>query len=213
MRIVTVPGVFRPISDSWMLARAVRERVGDGDEVLDPFTGSGVLAIAAAQAGARATALDVSRRAVLCARVNARLNAVAIEARRADALASGGTRRFDLIVANPPYVPGPDTEPTGAARAWEGGPDGRRFVDALIDGAPARLRAGGRILIVHSSLLGEGETLRRLTEAGFAAQVVERERGELGPLMAKRLDRLAQLNGDVPPEDEEVLIFEGVQVS
>ncbi|HEX8052467.1 MAG TPA: 50S ribosomal protein L11 methyltransferase, partial [Thermoleophilaceae bacterium] len=75
MRLLRLPGVFKPPSDSWLLARAMRDRgLARDARVLDVFTGSGVLAVAAALAGAReVTAVDVSRRAALCARVNGRL--------------------------------------------------------------------------------------------------------------------------------------------
>ena len=51
MRIWTVPGVFRPISDSLMLADAVRGWSRPGMRSLDLFTGSGVIAVAAAAGG------------------------------------------------------------------------------------------------------------------------------------------------------------------
>ena len=46
--------MFRPRSDTWLLAAALRDRpeLRDGD-VLDVCTGSGALAIAAARGGAR----------------------------------------------------------------------------------------------------------------------------------------------------------------
>ncbi|MDQ2676341.1 MAG: methyltransferase [Actinomycetota bacterium] len=207
MRIFTVPGVFKPHSDSWMLARAIRERARPGDTVLDPFTGSGVLAIAAAMAGARATAIDISRRAAICAWVNARLNGTRVEVIRADGTAPLGSRRFDWIVANPPYVPGPEVEARGAARAWEAGPDGRRFIDALCREAPHRLEPGGTILLIHSSVCGEEETLRALEAEGLTTQVVTRHEGRLGPLMASRAERLEYLGG-ADRDSEEMLIFQ-----
>ena len=70
-----------------MLARVLelelRGRTG-APAVLDLCTGTGVLGVVAARAGAAVTAIDVSRRAVLCARLNARLNGVRVEARRGD---------------------------------------------------------------------------------------------------------------------------------
>lgn len=208
MRIFTLPGVFSPHSDSWMLARAIRERVQRGDTVLDPFTGSGVLAISAALGGAKATAIDISRRAAMCAWLNARLSGTRIEVVRANGTASLGDRRFDWIVANPPYVPGPDIEARGAARAWEAGPDGRRFIDALCEEAPHRLASGGRMLLVHSSLCGEEETMRRLAANELDAHVADRRAGRLGPLMESRVDRLESLGFQASPEGEEVIIFE-----
>ena len=208
MRIFTLPGVFRPHSDSWMLARAISERVDVAETVLDPFTGSGVLAIAAARAGARATAIDISRRAALCTAINARLNGTRVEVLRADSRAPLGPRRFDWIVANPPYVPGPDVEARGAARAWEAGPDGRKFIDALCAEAPGRLAPGGRILMIHSSVCGEAETVRALEAGGLSARVTDRHEGRLGPLMASRAERLETLDARSAENSEEMLIFE-----
>jgi release factor glutamine methyltransferase len=213
MRLVTFPGVFRPRSDSWALARAVRERVRDGDDVVDPFTGSGILAIAAAQAGAHATAIDISRRATWATRLNARLNGVEVNVLRAGSMAPLGDRRFDMIVANPPYVPGADVEARGAARAWEAGPDGRRFVDSLCAEAPRRLKPGGRLLLIHSAFCGEDETMQSLATRGLEPRVVERSTGSLGPLMAERIERLGSLGfeSQADRDREEMLIFEAVK--
>lgn len=178
--------------------------------MLDPFTGSGVLALAAAVRGADATAVDISRRAVICARVNGWLNGVSIRTVRAPTLEQLNGDRFDLIAANPPYLPGPKDEPAGAARAWEGGPDGRRFIDRLCREAPARLRPGGRLLLTHSSICGETPTLEALDRAGFDTSVIVRHEGEIGPLLADRADDLRRTGIDVGPR-EEILIFEAVR--
>lgn len=139
MIIVRPPGVYRPRSDSRLLAQAAASEVRRRDAVLDVFTGSGFVAIAAARAGARRIdAIDVSRRAALCAAVNARLNGFKVEARRGDLFAPVGDRRYDLVTANPPYVPSADADlvPRGAARAWEAGADGRALLTRLIAAAP-----------------------------------------------------------------------------
>ena len=207
MRLFTLPGVFRPRSDSWMLARAVAERVEPGDQVLDPYTGSGVLALAAALKGAEATAVDISRRAVLSARINAALNGVSLRTVRSATLDPLNGQRFDLIAANPPYLPGPAGEASGAARAWEGGPDGRTFIDRLCHEAPARLKPGGRLLLTHSSVCGEEATFAELTRAGLVPRVIVRHTGPLGPLLAERAEELRIAGREVGSE-EEVLVFE-----
>jgi release factor glutamine methyltransferase len=198
MRLFRVPGVFRPRSDSRLLAGIAAARMRPGDRVLDPFTGSGILAVAAAEAGGDVTAIDVSRRAVACAWLNGRLNGARVRALRGDMFGPVAGERFDLIVANPPYVPGEvDGRVRGAARAWEGGADGRWLLDRLCDEAPAHLRPGGELLVVHSDACGEGATVARLEARGLAVELVERRRGTRGPLMARRLG----------PGDEELLVF------
>lgn len=214
MRIATPPGVFRPISDTWLLARALRDRA-PGASVLDACTGSGALAVAAALAGARdVTAVDLSRRAVLTARLNARLNGVRIRARRSDLFVALGDERFDVIVSNPPYVPDPagDRLPRrGLRRAWDAGRDGRILLDRLLAQAPRHLRPGGTLLVVHSEFCGIQTTLDAMAAGGLHAGVVARHRGPLGPLMRERADHL-RARGLLAPgqDDEEVVVVAGV---
>lgn len=196
MRLLPLPGVFRPHSDSWLLAGHVRtERLPDSATVLDLFTGSGVLAIAAARRpGAKVVAVDISRRATFAARINAALNRVRLKALRGDMFEPVREQRFDLIVSNPPYLPG-DGATIAAhspARAWEGGPSGRRFLDRLCAEAPAHLAPGGVLLLVQSSVCGERDTLEALRAAGLFPQVVARSRGPLGALLAPRAARLRE---------------------
>jgi release factor glutamine methyltransferase len=207
MRVMTLPGVFAPISDSWMLAEAVREEVDpSGARTLDLCTGSGVVAVSAARAGARASAVDVSRRAVLTARLNGALNGVRVDARRGDLFSAVNGDRYDCITANPPYVPcAREALPArGPQRAWEAGRDGRVVLDRVCDEAPRHLRPGGCVLLVQSTLIGEQETLERLTARGLEPSVIRRERGPLGPLM-----RAIQRDGLIPPEveEEDVLVI------
>jgi release factor glutamine methyltransferase len=213
MRLIRLPGVHRPISDTWMLAAEMRAEIGAGrTHVLDVCTGTGALAIAAARAGAAATAIDVSRRAVACVRLNARLNGVRVEPLRGDLLEPVRGRRFDLIVTNPPYVPGPtDRLPErGLERAWYAGRTGRVLVDRICAAAAAHLTPGGAILIVHSSLNDEDETVRRLTEGGLQATVAARHEGPLGPLFSEQAEDLER-RGLLRPgqRTEEVVIVRG----
>ncbi len=209
MLIVRLPGVLRPPSDCWLLAGELR-RLGlaRGARVLDVCTGSGALAVVAAREGAReVTAIDVSRRAVLCVRVNARLHGVRVRALRGDLFAPVAGERFDVILANPPYLPGDDTLPSrGAARAWEGGADGRRIVDRLCAAAADHLAPDGTLLVVQSSLTGERPTLAALAAGGLDGTVVARRRGPLGPIVAARAEALQARGLLRPGEREEELL-------
>jgi release factor glutamine methyltransferase len=181
--------------------------------VLDVCTGSGALAVAAGLRGAReVSAVDVSRRAVLTARLNGRLNGVRIRARRGDLFGPFARSRFDAILSNPPYVPAKEDEetPRGLQRAWAAGPDGRIFLDRLCREAPGHLRPGGFLLLVQSTLVGEEETLGMLRDGGLEADVVLRRRGELGPLMSARVQALEQ-RGLLPAGErhEDVIVVRG----
>jgi release factor glutamine methyltransferase len=205
VRLVTLPGVFSPISDTWLLADALdREPLPPGARVLDLCSGSGALAVRAA-AGDRSrsvVAVDVSRRATLTIRLNAALNRVRVDARRGDLFRAVAGERFDAIVSNPPYVPAATDEipARGRARAWDAGRDGRALLDRICAGAARHLNPGGVVLLVHSSLLGYEPTAAAL--AGLDVDLAASERGPLGPLMRAR-----RAAGLIPPVDhEEVLV-------
>lgn len=187
--LLTPPGVYAPQWDTGLLTRALcREDVDSGTDVLDLGTGSGAVAVQAARLGARVTAVDISRRAVFTARVNALLAGQRVRVRRGDLTTAVPGQTYDLVVSNPPYVPSPAARlpRRGAARAWDAGRDGRTFVDRICETAPTVLRPGGVLLMVHSGLCGTDTTLRRLGERGLHASVTDRVMVPYGPVLRSR---------------------------
>lgn len=111
------PGVYAPQEDTALLAAALAdEPVAPGAEVLDVGTGSGALALTAARRGARVTAVDVSRRAVYAARLNALRAGLPVEILRGNLFDPVRGRSFDLVLANPRTCPPPGRTCRRAAR-------------------------------------------------------------------------------------------------
>jgi release factor glutamine methyltransferase len=142
-----------------------------GKRVADVGTGSGILALAAARAGAASVlALDINPNAAMTAAENAHTNGLAIMAVSSNLFAALAPRPlFDVILSSPPSFAG---EPRDLAdRAWHAGP-GYRDITMLFIQARERLASGGCMYILFSSdsdfnLLG-----KLVSRAGFAARVV-----------------------------------------
>jgi release factor glutamine methyltransferase len=169
--------------------------------------------LAAREHRAEVVAVDLSRRALLTTRINARLNDVTVKPVRGDLFAPLAGRRFDLIVSNPPYLPTTDGAPGphSSARAWEAGPSGRRYLDRICREIPAHLNRGGVLLLVHSSVCGEGATLGALKAAGLDASVVQRERGPLGRRLQARVSWLRSRGLVADDGSEEIIVIRATQ--
>jgi release factor glutamine methyltransferase len=192
-----------------LAASMLRENVA-GASVLDLCTGSGLLALTASEHGAaRVVAVDVSRRALLSVRLNARLNGVKIEALHGDIFEPVAGQRFDLIVSNPPYVPSDRPPSRGPARAWEAGPDGRLFLDRICAEVARHLNPGGVFLLVHSEVCDGRRTAAALRDQGLEVRVVARHRGPLGPRLRSRAGWLRAQGLLADPGQEELVAIRG----
>ena len=146
--------------------------------VLDFGTGSGCLAIVVAAhcLGARAMALDISSEALVVARANAERHGVAahIEFHEGDGREGlPGEDAFDLVLANPPYIPTGDllalqteVREHDPALALDGGVDGLEFHRALAKLVLPRLKPTGRLMLEVGD--GQAEAVAvLLAEAGW----------------------------------------------
>ena len=171
----------------WVDPRRVRR-------VVDVGTGSGCLAIATAVYWPEVTvdAVDISPEALLLARRNAEYHGVAdrVEVIQSDLLDALEGRRYDVILANPPYVPTASMTEMPAEYRWEpalgleAGQDGLDLVRRLLDTAADHLEKDG-VLIVE---VGEAaEALEQLLlDRGIEFTWLEFEHGGDGVALIER---------------------------
>ncbi|MFF2950450.1 HemK2/MTQ2 family protein methyltransferase [Kitasatospora sp. NPDC057965] len=195
--------------DTALLIEALRhERPAPGARLLDLGTGSGAVALAAADLGATVTAVDLSRLALATAWVNARVHHLRLRLRRGDLTAPVAGSRFEFIVSNPPYVPAARAGAPrhGLARAWDAGPDGRLLLDRVCRQAPQLLATGGVLLIVQSSLADPAATTAALRRAGLRTGTVAVRTQPFGPVLTGRAAWLEQRGLIAAGEREETLV-------
>ena len=165
--------VYEPAEDTFLLAE--RLRVTENDVVLDVGTGSGILAVFAAEKAKRVVAIDVNPYAIECATNNAQTNDVKerIEFRQGDLFQPiKQNENFDLILFNSPYLPSePDEEKSWIGKAWAGGPDGRTVIDRFLVDVPNFLANEGKIQLVQSSLSNVDKTIQMFKERNMQTKV------------------------------------------
>ena len=153
------PGVLIPRPDTETLITAVLENIAEKQQKLhicDLGTGSGAIALTLAQnlPNSALTAVDISPKALKCARINAhKLDVLA----RVNFIESAWFEqippcRFDGIVSNPPYIPAVDIQNLmrdvrdyEPHLALDGGPDGLREYRTILKDVPHYLNKGGFI--------------------------------------------------------------------
>jgi hypothetical protein len=125
-------------ADSRELARCTFRR--PFRSALDLCTGSGIHALLASAHSEHAVAVDINERAALCTRFNAQLSGVTnLEVRVGDLLEPVRGQRFDLITANPPFVP----SPVNALGFRDGGRSGENIQKRIVASLPDHLAPGG----------------------------------------------------------------------
>jgi release factor glutamine methyltransferase len=211
LSFAVTPGVLVPRPETELLVELASEPVGpdlldsgaetDGRWICDVGTGSGCIAVALAQElpDARVVAIDVSTAALAVAARNAAEHGVTdrvycVESDLFDGLDPAA--RFDVIVSNPPYLTPDDFISPELAfeprAALAGGPDGLDVIRRLVAAAPARLRAGGRLIMEFGR--GQEAAARALAQAAGLTDV------QIAPDLAG-MPRALVARGSAPASD------------
>ena len=174
------PGVLVPRADTetlvdWALDVLPAQTTPDRPtRVLDLGTGSGAIALAirSRRPHVSVTAVDASPEALAIAADNARRLHLPLELLAGSWFEPLGTRRFDLIVSNPPYIAEGDPhlpalrfEPIQALTAGRDGLDDLRLI---VRQARSHLKPGGWLLLEHG--YDQADAVQALLrDAGFSA--------------------------------------------
>jgi methylase of polypeptide subunit release factors len=156
-----------------LASATVRRPVGT---LLDLGTGCGVQALHASRHAGALTATDLAPRALAMAAATFALNGLDVELLAGPWLEPVAGRRFDQIVSNPPFVPGP-------ARVdlvyRDSGQDGDAALAALVRALPEHLAPCGVAQLLGSWLHVRGQDwpdrVRSWLPPGVDAWVVQRE--------------------------------------
>ena len=170
--VKTMPLVYEPSEDSFLLADAALSEIKGTERVLEVGCGSGIVsAVIKANTGAKVIGIDINPYAARCTKKNG------IEAVRGDLL-SCIKGRFDIILFNPPYLPTAEEERTQdwLNAALDGGYDGKRTIYRFLEDAGNCLALGGKILILISSLTGIEDVKSRMKALGYAVEERRQER-------------------------------------
>ncbi|GEC27655.1 methyltransferase family protein [Pseudonocardia autotrophica] len=156
-----------------LAAATVRRPVGS---LLDLGTGCGVQALHGSRHAVNVVATDVLPRALALARLSCGLSGVDVDLREGPWFAPVEGERFDQIVSNPPFVPGPERVDYVYR---DSGLAGDAALASLLGGLADRLNPGGIAQLLGSWLHVRGEDwpdrVRSWLPDGVDAWVLQRE--------------------------------------
>lgn len=143
------PGVFHPLIhfSTPIFLTFLKKANLQGKKVLDMGTGSGLIALFAAQNGGSVLATDINPLAVETARANAHRNGLTVDFQVSDLFDQVPPTVFDFVLANPPYYPkNPENAPQRAYFAGEN----HEYFDKFYRRLPAFMHEKTRIWMILS---------------------------------------------------------------
>ncbi len=174
--INTDDNVYIPAEDSYLLADNLL--IKENQSVLEIGTGSGIVAMYASKLTDRITVTDINFDACRLAEMNFNENNIEnIEILWGNLFEPVKNRKFDVILFNTPYLPTEDDEVLQDTinYAFDGGLNGRKVIDLFLNEVKNYLNDGGIVQLIQSSLSGNEETLDKLDELGFIAEIAASE--------------------------------------
>lgn len=182
------PATLVPRADTEVVCETALSFLTEGSTILDLCTGTGcvLLSLLEMEEGTTGVGTDISEDAVELSRLNAERLGLSERASFLTGdlyspLPEGS--RFDLIIANPPYIRSeeiknlmPEVRDHEPRRALDGGSDGLTYYRRIASGAGDYLIPGG-LLLFETGYDQGGQVTEILKENGFSIIILKRDYG------------------------------------
>ncbi len=169
--------VYVPREDTYLLLNVLEDKISDDYKVLDIGTGTGLIALFAAEMCQEVVGVDINDKAVNLAKHNASKNKIENVRFIQSNLFEEVEGRFDLVVFNPPYLPGNGyDEKIPGSEQWFGGEDGISVIRDFSKEVENHLSESGTILLLISSVTGLRDTKDLFVDGGFEVEVVKKKK-------------------------------------
>ncbi len=182
------PATLVPRADTEVVCETALSFLTEGSTILDLCTGTGcvLLSLLEMEEGTTGVGTDISEDAVELSRLNAERLGLSERASFLTGdlyspLPEGS--RFDLIIANPPYIRSeeiknlmPEVRDHEPRRALDGGSDGLTYYRRIASGAGDYLIPGG-LLLFETGYDQGGQVTEILKENGFSNIILKRDYG------------------------------------
>ena len=176
LKIFLCGGVYRPSEDTYLLYDYLKEAGARGLRAVEIGSGTGAVSLLLAREN-WVLSVDLKPEAARCTWLNAKANGLdgQVDVLCCDSLSAVREGRlFDLVVFNPPYVPTDSVEAEDAS--WSGGRGGVEVASKFLRDSVARLKRGGEVVCVLSSLMDLGNLAEVVEEARLSFETLAEER-------------------------------------
>ena len=151
--------VLIPRMDTEAVVIQAMNHVRNKGKILDLCCGSGIIGISIAKLcekegkKIKLTSVDISEAAIKLTEKNADINKVKVDILRSDLFENKKIKEYNMIVANPPYIPSDDIKNLDIEvrehdplTALDGGEDGLSFYRKIVEESPKHLKKDGYVV-------------------------------------------------------------------
>ncbi len=159
--------IYEPDEDTWLLLDCVKGL--KVSKALEIGIGSGIISFELAKTCEEVHGVDINPFAVKLVTEKAKRNKIKNVKFWVSDLFDNVKEKYDLIVFNPPYLPG--SPKTMIERSWLGGRDGREVIERFLSEVRRYLKVNGSFFLVLSSINKPDDLIKK-----FHLRIIKRKK-------------------------------------